>query len=438
MGKVFQLVILSVAIAALGQISSAQDLGSSNKLFGGTPSGKPTTAKGTSTKSKAKPKKAPPKTAVARKDSARKPAVKIRTGKDVPDQNAGVAPIPKNNPVDPAVEKAFNKLIADGNKARGEREYARAEAEYRRAVAYMPGDYRGHYGLGSIYADQLRWSAAETEYRKAQQINPNLAMTNIALSYVLAQPLVTSDIAGRYEEAEKFALKALSLEPRDALAFDRLGVARELRGLLDQTTENAYRRAIEESPDFAPAYAHLGRFLRRKGKMSESADAFEKAIKKAIYPASMIMVAKALQSDQRFADSVAVLKKVVAQDPKNPTALLLLGRGFTSVGAYTDAEVVLRKASMITPGGVSAWTGLAELYLRVKKPESAEDVLQRAARNADGPDKFELARLFEAVGDEFVRTGGRASAETAYRKAKELNPELASIAAKIARVKGKN
>ncbi len=437
MGKVFQLVILSVAITALAQISSAQDLGSSNKLFGGTPSGKSTTAKGTSTKPKAKPKKVTAKAAEPRRDSTRKPAVKIRTGKDVPDTSVDIAPFPKNKPVDPAIEKAFIKLIADGNKARGDREYARAEAEYRQAVASMPGDYRGHYGLGSIYADQLRWSEAEAEYRKAQQINPSLAMTNIALSYVLAQPLVTSDIAGRYEEAEKFALRALALEPRDALAFDRLGVARELRGLLDQTTENAYRRAIEEAPEFAPAYAHLGRFLRRKGKMSESAAAFEKAIKKAVHPASMILVAQALQSDQRFADSVAVLKKVLAQDPKNPAALILQGRGFTSIGAYTDAEIVLRKASMITPGGISAWTGLAELYLRIKRPEAAEDVLQRAVRTADGPGKFELARLFEAVGDEFARNGGHASAELAYRKAKELNPELASIATKIARVKGK-
>ncbi len=438
MGKVFQLVFLSAVIGALGHISPAQDLGSSNKLFGGSPSGKPAASKRPSAKPKIRSKKIVAKAAEPRRPESGKPAVKIKTGKDVPDTSSITASSAKNTPADPAAEKEFNKLIANGNKARGDRDYAKAEAEYRRAVATLPGDYRGHYGLGSIFADQLRWSAAEAEYRKAQQINPNLGMANIALSYVLTQPVTTTDIAGRYEEAEKFARRALAIQPRDALAFDRLGVARELRGLMDQETENAYRRAIEESPDFAPAYAHLGRFLRRKGRANDSAAAFETAMKKAVSPASMILVAQALQSDQRYADSVKILKMVLTRDAANPAALLLLGRGYTSVGAYTDAEVVLRKASMITTGGISAWSGLAEMYLRAGKPEAAENVLLRAVRSADDSDRFDLARLFEAVGDAFMRTGGRAAAERAFRKAKELNPELASAAAKIARLKGKN
>ncbi len=438
MGKVFQLFTFLLIVGTFGLISSAQDLGSSNKLFGGTTGGKTTASKKPAAKPKVKPKRTQAKTAEPRKAASRKPAIKIKTGKDVPDTSNVAVPVLKNTPANPAAEKEFNRLIANGNKARSERDYAKAEAEYRRAISIMPGDYRGHYGLGSIYADQLRWGAAETAYRKAQQIDPNSAMTNIALSYALTQPVVTTDISGRYEEAEKFARKALALQPRDALAFDRLGVARELRGLADQETEDAYRRAIEESPEFAPAYAHLGRFLRRKGRASDSAAAFDTAIRKALYPASMILVAQALQSDQRFADSVKLLKKVLSQDANNPAALILLGRGFTSVGAYTDAEVVLRKASVITAGGVSAWSGLAELYLRVGKPDAAEDALLKAARFADGSDRFELARLFAAVGDAFLKTGGQVAAERAFRKARELNPELAADAVKVTRGKGKN
>jgi len=51
-------------------------------------------------------------------------------------------------------------------------------------------------------------------------------------------------------------------EPKNAIAWDRLGVALQARGLFNNETENAYRRAVELDPQFPVAYAHLARAHR--------------------------------------------------------------------------------------------------------------------------------------------------------------------------------
>ncbi|MBK9438260.1 MAG: tetratricopeptide repeat protein [Chloracidobacterium sp.] len=438
MGKVFQLTILIVTISAYGYNSPAQDLGSSNKLFGGKASEKPVTTKKSSVKPKVSSKKASKKASKSANAVNRTAVPAVRTGKDVPQTKSSTVGVSPKTTIDPSNENVFTALIADGDRAHNDRDYARAEAAFRRAIATRPGDYRGHYGLGTIYADQLRWGAAETAFRTALQIDPKIAITNIALSYVLTQPVSAPDILSRYEEAEKFARAALVIQPRNAVALNMLGVARELRGLVDLETERSFRQAIETSPEFAPAYADLGRLLRRQGRVNDSASAFDTAVRKAGDPASMVSVAQTLQSVQRFSDSIALLKKALALEPKNPAALLFLGRALMTTGAFADAEVILKKATEVTVGGVSGLSELSELYIRVHKLEKAEASLLNAGRYAEGFDRFGLARLFEALGDEYLKNGSRVPAVRVYQKAKELNPDLTTISAKIERAKSKN
>jgi cytochrome c-type biogenesis protein CcmH/NrfG len=67
-------------------------------------------------------------------------------------------------------------------------------------------------------------------------------------------------------DAESFARRSVQIDPKNAVGWDRLGVALQARGLLNSETEHSYRRAIELDPQFAAAYAHLARMLNRSGK----------------------------------------------------------------------------------------------------------------------------------------------------------------------------
>ena len=127
-------------------------------------------------------------------------------------------------------------------------------------------DARAAYGLGNIYADQQRWEDAEAAYRNSVAWAPKDADAHVALSVVLVQPRAGGDNAKRFADAEMFARKSVQIDPKNAVGWDRLGVALQARGLANSETEHSYRRAIDLDPQFAAAYAHLARMLNRAGR----------------------------------------------------------------------------------------------------------------------------------------------------------------------------
>lgn len=425
------LLFLAICFAVVAMSVPGQDLGSSNKLFGGakkTTSSPVKAAKKAPAKTKASAAKskttAKKKTPAARTTAVEKPAKLVKVE---------IAPAqPSGEPVSAAAERLFESLIEDGNTARDARNYSAAEAAYKRAKAIKPRDSRAVYGLGNLYSDQQLWEAAEEAYRAALQIEPTFAITHVALSYVLTQPVAAPNLSERYEEAEKVARRAIQLAPSNALAFDQLGVALELRGLIGAETENAYRRAIQLDPTFAPAYAHLGRLLRRRGLSRESAAAYETAIKMSTDVSTMVLVAEVMQSEQRFAESEQLLRKALESDPRNPAALLLLGRALTTQQKYPDAERVLRTSLSVSPNAFRANSLLGTLYARQGKLELAENALLQALRFVSPLEKRSLSRQFETVADGYMKSGNPRSAERTYRQAVNLDTDNEALASKLA------
>lgn len=433
---------------------AGQDLGSSNKLFRTTKAKAP---------SKTPTKRTPAKHLVVAR-SKRPPATKpkgaaatAKTAQPAPARNAiakpgktrkdeiAVAPPAQTKPrkpvetreasmpVNAAAAELFEKLIEDGNSARDERNYSAGEMAYERAKAIKPKDARAAYGLGNLYSDQQRWDDAEAAYRAALELDPKNAVISIALSYVLSQPVFVANLSDRYEEAERLSRRSIELAPSNALAFDQLGVAMELRGLISSETEGAYRNAIRLDPGFAPAYAHLGRLLRRRGDMKGSQAAYESARRLAIDVGTIVLVAEVMQSEQRFAESEPLLRRAVDQDPRNPAALLLLGRALTTKGEYVDAERMLRRSLDVSPNSFRANLLLGSLYTRQSKYELAENALLQALRFVPGSEKRLLSQQFEVVGDGYLKGGKAAAAERAYRQAMSLDEQSGSLAEKLAR-----
>lgn len=447
-------VLLLASLTLLTATAFGQDLGSSNKLFGG--------AKKSAAPSKTiKKPVAKPKTTVSKAKSApKKKTLSPKSVKNPGPQNQSTASekpkfkefknalpakvetvkAPLKVPTIPtgaAADDKYEELIEDGNIARDDRNYSAAETAYKRAKSVKPRDSRAVYGLGNLYSDQQRWEEAEGAYRTALQLEPANAIAHIALSYVLTQPIAAPNLSERYEEAEKLARRSIQLAASNALAFDQLGVALELRGLIGAETESAYRRAIQLDASFAPAYAHLGRLLRRRGLTRESAAAYQNAIQRSNDVATMILVADVMQSEQRFAESEVLLKKALKDDPKNPSALLMLGRALTTQAKYSDAERVLRTILDVSPNAYMANSLLGSLYSRQGKFDLADYALLRAVQSVSQLEKRSLSQQFETVGDGYMKIGKARNAERAYRQAVALDPEKESLVGKLAKAKTK-
>ena len=172
-----------------------------------------------------------------------------------------------------------------------ERRFDEAETAYKGVFELRPRDARAAYGLGNVYNDQQRWDDAEKAYRDAVEWAPKNVDALVALSVTLVQPRAGGDNAKRFADAELFARRAVQLEPKNAVGWDRLGVALQSRGLFNNETEHAYRRAVELDPNFAVAYAHLGRVLKRNGRGEEAAPLYSRATELAKDPATLNLIA---------------------------------------------------------------------------------------------------------------------------------------------------
>jgi tetratricopeptide (TPR) repeat protein len=257
------------------------------------------------------------------------------------------------------------------------------------------------------------------------------------LSVVLVQPRTGGDNAGRFADAENFARRAVQLAPQNAVAWDRLGVALQSRGLFNNETQHAYRRAVELDPEFPVAYAHLARVLKRMGHADEAAPLYDKATQLAKDPATLNLIADSLQAEQQWQNSEPVLKRALELDARNSTSLYLLGRMFVVFKRFQEAEPYLKQATEISPRAFEPINLLGRTYLALDRFEEAEVAYERAAGVASPADRKQLAGVygFEGVGDGYLKAKKKPSAVRAYTRALELDPGNKQAELKLAKAR---
>jgi tetratricopeptide (TPR) repeat protein len=324
-----------------------------------------------------------------------------------------------------------------GNEARDAGKFTDAEAAYKEVLKLKPRDARAAYGLGNIYSDQQRWDDAEAAYRNSVAWAPTNADAYVALSVVLVQPSTSGDNAKRLADAESFARKSVQIDPKNAVGWDRLGVALQTRGLLNSETEHSYRRAIELDPQFAVAYAHLARMLNHSGKQGDAVPLYEKAIELAKDPATLNLIADSLQSEQLWPQSEPVLKRALELDSNNLTSLLLMGRLLIVYRRFQEAEPYLKSATEVASRAFQPFNLLGRAYLGMARFDDAAATYERASTLAASGDKKQLAGLygFEGVGDGYLKSNQKDKAVRAYQRALELDPNNNGAAQKLAKAR---
>jgi tetratricopeptide (TPR) repeat protein len=347
----------------------------------------------------------------------------------------------KGKPAGPSaaeLEEMVEDKLDEGNEARDARNYSEAEKAYRAAIQLKPKDHRAYYGLGNIYTDQQRWEEAEKAYREAVQFNLLSTEAYVALSYVLVQPRSGGSLAKRLVDAEMAARRAIQLQPNNAVAFDRLGVALEGRGLLTTDTEQAYRRAVELDPQFAVAHVHLGRLLRKLNRASEAEPYYRRAIELANDAPTLVFVAETFDSEQRYSEAEPLLRRALQMDARNVGALYFLGKLLVALRRYDEAEPILKTVIDISPKSVAPYSLLGSAYLRMERYEESERMYTRAAEFASVGERKHLAGSFglTGVGDGYMKLGRTGVALRVYQRALEWDPNNAELAARIMKAKG--
>jgi Flp pilus assembly protein TadD len=152
-----------------------------------------------------------------------------------------------------------------------------AECSMRKAVGLMQEDWTSHFGLAMALQAQSKTDDARLGFQRALELCPD--------NRYCSANLVGCEIElGRFEKAEKLALRAVEVDPKDVVAWSNLGVA-----------------------------------LDRQDRYIDAIAAFEKAEalpdKEGENQSSFVNYALCLLRDGRTSDGIAVLESGLARYP---------------------------------------------------------------------------------------------------------------------------
>lgn len=189
-----------------------------------------------------------------------------------------------------------------------------------RAAAASPESPNTHLVLGDAYRAAGLLAAAEVAYRRALELDTNLAP---AWSGLGSCRLAADDAEGARTALEA----AVRLAPEDAIARSNLGTASLRLGDLS-AAEMAFREAARIAPDLAAARANLGVVERRQGRLEAAERDLREALRldpldlDARYDLATVLRARGRESEAR-----RELEGILAIDPTDADALTALGRG---------------------------------------------------------------------------------------------------------------
>jgi serine/threonine-protein kinase len=128
-----------------------------------------------------------------------------------------------------------------------------------------------HSDLGAFYFwYEWNWSAAEKEFKRAIELDPNDALTRENYGWYLVT-------MGRTDEGLAQAKISQQLDPLNQEHTSVYGWELYLVRRYDQSVEQQ-RKAIELEPNYWPGYSWMGRALAQQGRSAEAIAAFQKAV----------------------------------------------------------------------------------------------------------------------------------------------------------------
>ena len=215
-----------------------------------------------------------------------------------------------------------------------------AAIKMKAALQSDPRNAELHDELGSIYAQQKDWSAAQQEFTAAIQLNPEMPVAHL-----------------------------------------HLGLAMQAQGGPEGLKELSEARRL--APDSAIIAIELGKALAEAGQDADAMPLFQQVLDRD--PKSVVamyQLALALQRSNRVQEAIVLLREVVAIEPDNSAALTNLGMALTQAQLAKDAVPVLQRSVSLAPQDVTARQDLAAAYVQLSQFGDAVNELRAALKLA--------------------------------------------------------
>jgi tetratricopeptide (TPR) repeat protein len=271
-----------------------------------------------------------------------------------------------------ATERAFERYIADGDRAvLAERPFQAIEA-YSGAIALRPDSMLAHLKRGAVYHTQRELEDAARDLRRATDLDPS------SLRAIEMLGDVNSDL-GRGDRAIAQYESFIALDEKNAKVLYKLGLARYRFGLIKSAAE-PLRQSLAIDPTLGEAHYVLGLVLRDLNEIPEARKSLEEAARRS--PASQTAAREALAEvhllDGEYTRAINQLEALAALEPARPERLVAVGLAQLRAGRDEAAVVTLGRALERFPDAPQVYGALGHVWLTIAQRRGDRVALNKA------------------------------------------------------------
>jgi tetratricopeptide (TPR) repeat protein len=246
-----------------------------------------------------------------------------------------------------------------------------------RNVSERPTDPKAHYDLAVQLKELGRLEEAEGHYRKALSLDPDSSLAQSGLVEVLAR-------RGRLAEVETI-LERMEADGAAPNASVNLAIVRMRRGDLESAMERLQAAAARNPADVV-AHIYLGKVHERRGETSSAEDAYRRAAEAcpSFAPAQAALSAFRMRTEARelfqagdAPGALRLLKDAVNEEPADAMTYAELGPVLTSLGQQEAAYRMLLRALESEPSLPVARQRFREVAEMLGRLEEAERTLAK-------------------------------------------------------------
>lgn len=229
-------------------------------------------------------------------------------------------------------------------------------------------------------------------------------------------------LQGNLDRAEFELLTAIELNPKYAEAYNNLGIVYKSRGEYEKSFD-AFLKAIDIDENYGSAYNQLATLFLSQEKLDDALDAAKKAVKleptsaDAYYNLGLIWMAraKAEKKPELMQGAESSWKKATELDPSLDYVHVQMAEHYRKKHNYDLAIVRYRLALEAYPTA-ETWTRLGSLYLEKGDPFKAQNCFQKAIE------------IDPNVIDPYLQLGKFFLDQNRYQDATEMFQQLTKIA----------
>ncbi len=179
-------------------------------------------------------------------------------------------------------------------------------------------------------------------------------------------------LAGKIDEAIALANTLITQDPRNAPAYNLLGLALYKSGNPEGSIEQ-YRRALEIDEDYAEAHFNLGNALSMLDRVQEAEVEFSAAVQaEKNFVLARYNLGKIYESTGRVDQALAQYRRCADLDDQFVFAFLDLGRLLDSAGDYEGALANYERAVELAPRRKEIRVALGNAYWKAGGEGSSE------------------------------------------------------------------